>query len=218
VGHDLRTPLASVKAAVSSLRQDDVAWTPEERGELLATIEAGADRLQGLVANLLDASRLEAGVVSSSLERVRLEELVGLALLSLGSLDRVVLDIPEDLPDVLADVGLAERVIGNVLENALRHGGTAKVTVRGAVTDDGVVCEVVDHGPGVPAQDWATLFVPFSGAGGRDVGTLGDRGAGNLGLGLTVAHGFAESMGARLEPAATPGGGLTMRLTMEPAP
>jgi K+-sensing histidine kinase KdpD len=218
VGHDLRTPLASVKAAVSSLRQDDVEWTPEERAELLATIEAGADRLQGLVANLLDASRLEAGVVSSSLERVRLEELVGLALIGLGSLDRVVLDIPEDLPDVLADVGLAERVIANVLENALLHGGTATVTVRGAVSEDGVVCEVVDHGPGVPAQDWATLFVPFSGAGGRDVGTLGDRGAGNLGLGLTVAHGFAESMGARLEPAATTGGGLTMRLTLKPAP
>jgi two-component system sensor histidine kinase KdpD len=218
VGHDLRTPLASVKAAVSSLRQDDVAWTPEERAELLATIEAGADRLQGLVANLLDASRLEAGVVHTSLEPVRLEEVVGRALLSIGGLDRVVLDIPEDLPGVLADVGLAERVLANVLENALRHGGAGQVTVRGTATVDGVVCEVVDHGPGVPARDWASLFVPFSGPDGRDLGTLGDRGAGTLGLGLTVARGFAEAMGARLEPAATPGGGLTMRLVLEPAP
>jgi len=218
VGHDLRTPLASVKAAVSSLRQDDVAWTPDERAELLATIEAGADRLQGLVANLLDASRLEAGVVHTSLEPVRLEEVVGRALLSIGGLDRVVLDIPEDLPGVLADVGLAERVLANVLENALLHGGAGQVTVRGTATADGVVCEVVDHGPGVPAWDWASLFVPFSGPGGRDLGTLGDRGTGTLGLGLTVARGFAEAMGAHLEPAATPGGGLTMRLVLEPAP
>jgi two-component system sensor histidine kinase KdpD len=218
VGHDLRTPLASVKAAVSSLRQDDVAWTPEERAELLATIESGTDRLQGLVANLLDASRLEAGVVSTSLERVRLEELVGRALIGLGRLDRVVLDIPEDLPDVLADVGLAERMLANVLENALLHGGTGRVTVHGGTTLDGVVCEVVDHGPGVPAREWPTLFVPFSGTGGRGPGTLGDRGTGSLGLGLAVAHGFAEAMGGRLEPMATPGGGLTMRLTLPPAP
>jgi K+-sensing histidine kinase KdpD len=130
-----------------------VAWTPEERSELLATIESGADRLQRLVANLLDASRLEAGAVSTSLEHVRLEELVGRALLSLGGLDRVVLDVPEDLPDVLADVGLAERVLANVLENALVHGGSGVVTVRGVATDEGVVCEIVDHGPGIPARD-----------------------------------------------------------------
>jgi len=218
VGHDLRTPLAAVKAAVSSLRQDDIAWTPEEQAELLATIEDGADRLQGLVANLLDASRLEAGVVSSSLERVRLEELVGRALIGLGSLDRVLLDIPEDLPDVLADVGLAERVLANVLDNALQHGGRGAVTVRGSATNGHVVCEVVDHGPGVAAREWPALFVPFSGVGGRGPGPLGDRGSGSLGLGLTVARGFAEAMGAELAPAATPGGGLTMRLTLAPAP
>jgi K+-sensing histidine kinase KdpD len=215
VGHDLRTPLASVKAAVSSLRQDDVPWTDAERTELLATIEDGADRLQGLVANLLDASRLEAGVVSASLERVRLEELVGRALIGLGSLDRVVLDIPEDLPDVLADVGLAERVLANLLENALRHGGAGAVTVRGVASGGHVVCEVVDHGPGIAAPEWPALFVPFSGVGGRDTG---DRGSGSLGLGLAVAHGFTEAMGAELAPAATPGGGLTMRLTLAPVP
>src|SRR4051794_6287176 len=139
VGHDLRTPLAAIKAAASSLRQHDVAWTPEETAELLGTVEDGADRLQSLVGNLLDASRLEAGVVSVSPERVRLEELVGRALLSLGRLDRVVLDIPEDLPDVLADVGLAERVLANILENALQHGGTGEVAVRGRVGAGGDV-------------------------------------------------------------------------------
>ena len=214
VGHDLRTPLASVKAAVSSLRQEDVAWTPEERAELLATIEAGADRLQGLVGNLLDASRLQAGAVSTSQERVRLEELVGRALIGLGSLHRVVLDIPEDLPDVLADVGLAERVLANVLENAVLHGGTGEISVRGRAGRGDVVCEIVDHGPGVPEQDWTSLFVPFS----SGTGIPGDRGAASLGLGLSVARGFAEAMGGSLEPARTPGGGLTMRLTLRRAP
>jgi K+-sensing histidine kinase KdpD len=217
VGHDLRTPLASVKAAVSSLRQRDVAWTTAETAELLATIEAGADRLQRLVGNLLDASRLQAGVVSTALERVRLEELVGPALIGLDSLDAVDLDIPEDLPDVLADVGLAERVLANVLENALRHRRDGPVTVRGAVGPDAgtVVCEVIDHGPGVPAGSEAALFAPFVRLT-DDSGPLGDRdrGPGGLGLGLAVARGFAESMHAGLTAQETPGGGLTLRLTL----
>jgi two-component system sensor histidine kinase KdpD len=157
-------------------------------------------------------------VVSSSLERVRLEELVGRALIGLGTLHRVVLDIPEDLPDVLADVGLGERVLANLLDNALEHGGSEPVTVRGRATGHHVVCEVVDHGPGIDAREWPTLFVPFSGVGGRGPGTVGDRGTGSLGLGLAVALGFAEAMGAELAPATTPGGGLTMRLTLERAP
>jgi K+-sensing histidine kinase KdpD len=212
VGHDLRTPLASVKAAVSSLRQDDVAWTPEESAELLATIESGADRLQGLVGNLLDASRLEAGVVSTSPERVRLEELVGRALLSLADADRIRLDVPEDLPDVAADVGLAERVLANVLDNALSHGGPGLVTLRGLAGEgQTVICDVVDHGPGVPPEARDAVFQPFSGVGAHG---SGDRGAGNLGLGLTVARGFATAMGGSLLPLETPGGGLTMRLTL----
>jgi K+-sensing histidine kinase KdpD len=215
VGHDLRTPLAGIKAAVSSLRQDDVAWTAAETAELLATIETGADRLQRLVGNLLDASRLQAGAVSTALERVRLEELVGRASLDLGRLDVVDLDIPEDLPDVLADVGLAERVLANVLENALRHSRAGRVTVRGALGPDPgtVACEVIDHGPGVPAGSEAALFTPFTRLE-SDTGALGDRGTGGLGLGLAVARGFAEAMHGRLTAHPTPGGGLTMRLTL----
>ena len=219
VGHDLRTPLASVKAAVSSLRQHDVAWTADETAELLATIEAGADRLQRLVGNLLDASRLQAGVVSTAIERARLEELVGRALLDLGSLDAVELDIPENLPDVLADVGLAERVLANVLENSLRHRGAGPVTVRGAAGPEPgtVVCEVIDHGPGVPPGSEATLFAPFTGLDGGS-GALGDRGTSGLGLGLAVARGFAEAMHGGLTAHETPGGGLSMRLTLPLAP
>jgi K+-sensing histidine kinase KdpD len=215
VGHDLRTPLASIKAAVSSLRQHDVVWTATETAELLATIESGTDRLQRLVGSLLDASRLQAGAVNTAVERVRLEEVVGQALLDLGSLDAVVLDIPEDLPDVLADVGLAERVLTNVLENALRHGRGAPVIVSGAVgpAPGTVACDVIDHGPGVPPGSEATLFTPFARLEDGS-GALGDRGAGRLGLGLAVARGFAEAMHGSLTPHQTPGGGLTMRLTL----
>jgi len=215
VGHDLRTPLAAIKAAVSSLRQDDVAWTAAETADLLATIETGADRLQRLVANLLDASRLQAGVVSTVLERVRLEEVVGRALIDLGSLGAVELDVPEDLPDVPADVGLAERVLANLLENALRHGGAGPVTVRGARGPEPgtVVCEVIDHGPGVPPGSEAALFAPFARLD-AGAGALGDRGPGGLGLGLAVARGFTEAMHGRLTAHPTPGGGLTMRLTL----
>jgi two-component system sensor histidine kinase KdpD len=217
VGHDLRTPLAVVKAAVSTLRQGDVPWTAAETAELLASIETGADRLQSLVGNLLDASRLQAGAVTTALERVRLEELVGLALLGAGRLEQVELDIPEDLPDVLADVGLAERVLANLVENAFVHGGGC-VAVRGAAGPaDSVACDVVDHGPGVPAGSLDALFAPFTRLDGHGPGALGDRGAVGLGLGLSVARGFAEAMGGSLTPLETPGGGLTMRFTLRTA-
>jgi len=214
VGHDLRTPLAGVKAAVSSLRQREVRWTPAETAELLDTIEVSADRLQHLVTNLLDASRLQAGVVTLVLEPVSLEEVVGRALLGLPDSERVHLDIADALPDLWVDVGLAERVLANVVENALRHSpGGLMVTIRGkARAGDGngrasaAVCEVVDHGPGVPESQWSSVFGPFQ--------RLTDRQPGGLGLGLAVARGFAEAMGATLTPAHTPGGGLTMRLTL----
>jgi signal transduction histidine kinase len=146
-------------------------------------------------------------------EPVRLEELVGRALLSLGRLDQVRLDIPEDLPDLLADVGLAERVLANLVENAFEHGG-GQVEVHGSVARDGVACDVADHGPGVPAESMDALFAPFTRLDGHGPGALGDRGAVGLGLGLSVARGFAEAMGGSLTPLPTPGGGLTMRFTL----
>jgi K+-sensing histidine kinase KdpD len=205
---------------VSSLRQGDVPWTAAETAELLATIETSADRLQSLVGNLLDASRLQAGAVTTSVEHVRLEELVGRALLEIGRLEHVRLDIPEDLPDVLADVGLAERVVANLVENAFRHGGGAGVAVRGAVGPSAgtVVCDVVDHGPGVPPSSYDALFTAFTRLDGHGPGPLGDRSGVGLGLGLSVARGFAEAMGGSLTPLATPGGGLTMRFTLRAGP
>ncbi len=206
VGHDLRTPLSGVKAAVSSLRQDDVEWTAAETASLLETIEDGADRLQRLVENLLAASRLQAGVIHADVQSVGLEEIVARALLTLPEPARVHVEVPDDLPPVRADVGLAERVLGNVIENALRFTPAGlMVTVRATAGADVVDCDVIDHGPGLPDADYDTIFRAFQRA--------GDRSPDGLGLGLTVAAGFAEAIGATLTPGRTDGGGLTMRVT-----
>ena len=118
VGHDLRTPLSGVKAAVSSLRQSDVTYTRQETLELLATIEESTDRLQNLVENLLASSRLEAGVVSAVPERIALIEVLNRALLATTEVDRLAFELPDDLPDVVVDLGLAERVIANRRQRA----------------------------------------------------------------------------------------------------
>jgi K+-sensing histidine kinase KdpD len=199
VGHDLRTPLAGVKAAVSSLRSQDVTWTPQESAELLATIEESADRLEGLVANLLDASRLQAGALSVSLAPVGLDEVAARAVAGMPGRERVRLDVPESLPPVLADAGLLERVVANLVENALRH-DPGTVVVAGAAGR----LSVVDHGPGI--ADPSLAFAPFQ--------RLGDRSGTGVGLGLAVAKGFVEAMGGTLTPTTTDGGGLTMTVVL----
>jgi K+-sensing histidine kinase KdpD len=199
VGHDLRTPLAAVKAAVTSLRADDVTWSAEESEELLATIEEGADRLESLVSNLLDASRLQAGALSVTLAPVGLDEVCARAVAGLAGRERVVLDVPESLAPVMADAGLLERVLANLVENALRH-DPGVVTV---VAEPGCV-RVVDHGAGL--RDPEAAFAPFQ--------RLGDRTSGGVGLGLAVARGFAEAMGGTITPETTEGGGLTMAVRL----
>lgn len=199
VGHDLRTPLAGVKAAVTSLRAEDVTWTREESDELLATIEESADRLESLVSNLLDASRLQAGALSVSIADVGLDEVVARAVVTLPGRERVVLEVPESLPPVRADAGLLERVVANLVDNALRH-DPGDIVVRGGV---GLV-EVVDHGPGL--ADVTSAFAPFQ--------RLGDRSSGGVGLGLAVARGFVEAMGGTITATTTEGGGLTMRVEL----
>ena len=207
VGHDLRTPLAGIKAGVTSLRAEDVQWSDAERRELLDAVEDSADRLEALVANLLATSRLDAGALSVTLAAVDVEEIVGRALGALPAQDRVVVDVPEHLPLVLADVGLAERVVANLVDNALRHSGKGtNVLVQAAQRGQQVVLSVVDSGPGVPKARREALFAPYQ--------RLGDRTAGGLGLGLSVASGFTHAMGGTLEPAETAGGGLTMHVRL----
>ncbi|WP_055494410.1 sensor histidine kinase KdpD [Streptomyces sp. TP-A0356] len=207
VSHDLRTPLAGIKASVSSLRSDDVEWSEEDRAELLAAIEEGADRLDHLVGNLLDMSRLQTGTVTPLIREVDLDEVVPMALGGVPE-DSVELDIPETLPMVDVDAGLLERTVANLVENAVKYSplGTS-VLVSASALADRVEVRVVDRGPGVPDDAKERIFEPFQ--------RYGDapRGAG-VGLGLAVARGFAEAMGGTLTAEDTPGGGLTMVLTL----
>ncbi len=211
VSHDLRTPLAGIKASVSTLRQDDVDWSAEQRAELLGSIEQSTDQLNDLIGNLLAMSRLQAGALSVSLAPVTLDEVVARALLSIGPGKQVV-DVPDDLPPVLADAGLLERVVANLVTNARRHSpqdSPPSVTTE-TVDGDPLLLHVIDHGPGVPADRWEEMFRPFQRLGDRDNKT-------GVGLGLAIARGFSEAMGATLTPARTPGGGLTMTLRLEVA-
>ena len=206
VSHDLRTPLASIKASVSSLRQTDVSWSPEDEAELLANIEQNADRLDALVGNLLDMSRLQAGSLAPFLRATAIDEVAPVALRGLDDADQMLIVVPDDLPLVRADPGLLERVFANLFSNALRHSPPdQRPSLRAREDGDRVILDVIDHGCGVPADLKERIFEPFA--------RLDERSPG-VGLGLAVAKGFAEAMGGSIVAIDTPRGGLTVRVTM----
>ncbi|MCX4544913.1 ATP-binding protein [Streptomyces sp. NBC_01565] len=210
VSHDLRTPLAGIKASVTSLRSDDVEWSEADRAELLEGIEEGADRLAALIGNLLDMSRLNTGAVVPLIRETDLDEVVPMALGGVPD-GSVELDIPETLPMVAVDRGLLERVVANVVENAVKYSPDGQpVLVSASCLPGRVELRVVDRGPGVPDEAKDRIFAPFQ--------RYGDapRGAG-VGLGLAVARGFTEAVGGTLTAEDTPGGGLTMVLTLPTA-
>jgi two-component system sensor histidine kinase KdpD len=204
VSHDLRTPIAAAKAAVSSLRSPDVEWTPPDQQELLANADTALDRLTALVTNLLDLSRLQAGVLSFGLDPVAIEDVVGQALAHVDDGKRVELDVSATLPEVKADAGLLERVIANLVDNALRY-STAGSPVRVAASAHGRVVElrVIDHGPGVRPDDRDVVFTAF-----QRLDDSPSNGAG-VGVGLAIARGFTEAMHGTVTLEDTPGGGLT---------
>jgi two-component system, OmpR family, sensor histidine kinase KdpD len=215
VSHDLRTPLAAAKAAVSSLRSGDVAFSPEDTAELLATVEESIDQLTALVGNLLDSSRLAAGVVRPELRRVYLEEVVPRALLGLSKgtfrsgLDRVKVEVGDAV--AMADAGLLERVLANLIDNALRYAPQGMVRVYAGRVGDRVLINVADEGPGVPRGMENQIFEPFQRMGDRD-NRIG------VGLGLSVAKGFVEAMGGSMSATDTPGGGLTVAVDLAAPP
>ncbi len=213
VSHDLRTPLSGIKASVTSLLQDDVEWTPAETREFLATIDEEADRLNSLVGNLLDMSRLQTGALDVSLTALGLDEVIPGALASIGHRAAgVEVDLDESQPRVLADPGLLERALANVIVNALDHSPTgARVRVVAGTAGEAVDVRIVDRGPGVQPEDRGKVFLPFQ--------RLGDAGSGEgVGLGLAVAKGFVEAIGGEVELEDTPGGGLTMVFRLRAAP
>ncbi|MDT5195521.1 MAG: two-component system, OmpR family, sensor histidine kinase KdpD, partial [Mycobacterium sp.] len=237
VSHDLRTPLAGAKAAVSSLRSDDVGFSPEDTAELLATVEESIDQLTALVGNLLDSSRLAAGVVRPELRRTYLEETVQRALLGISKgatgfgsalgvpplageseanwgkpppgLDRVKVEVGDAV--VMADSGLLERVLANLIDNALRYAPNSVVRVNAGRVGDRVLIAVIDEGPGIPRGTEEQLFEPFQRGGDRDNSS-------GVGLGLSVAKGFVEAMGGTVIATDTPGGGLTIEIDLAAPP
>ncbi|MDO3637138.1 sensor histidine kinase KdpD [Mycolicibacterium sp. KC 300] len=213
VSHDLRTPLAGAKAAVSSLRSDDVHFSEDDTAELLATVEESVDQLTALVGNLLDSSRLAAGVVRPELRRVYLEETVQRALLGISrgttglghGVDRVKVDVQDCV--ALADAGLLERVLANLIDNALRYAPAGQVRVTAGGVGDRVLIAVADEGPGIPRGTEEQVFGAFQRLGDGDTSS-------GVGLGLSVARGFTEAMGGTLTATDTPGGGLTMEIEL----
>ncbi len=210
VSHDLRTPLAGAKAAVSSLRSDDVEFSPEDTAELLATVEESVDQLTVLVGNLLDSSRLAAGVVRPELRPVYLDEVAHRALVGVGmgargfrraGVDRIKVDVGDTV--VMADSGLLERVLANLVDNALRYAPDSVVRVDAAQIGDRVLITVADEGPGIARGAQDQLFDAFQRLGDRDNSS-------GVGLGLSVARGFVEAMDGTVQATDTPGGGLTI--------
>ncbi|MED5813844.1 sensor histidine kinase KdpD [Mycolicibacterium sp. 050232] len=218
VSHDLRTPLAAAKAAASSLRSDDIDFSAEDTAELLATIEESVDALTALVGNLLDSSRLSAGVVRPELRRVYLEETTQRALLGISKgatgftregLDRVKVEVGDAV--AMADAGLLERVLANLIDNALRYAPDGPVRVSAGQVADRVLIAVIDEGPGMPRGAEEQLFAPFQ--------RLGDHNTSiGVGLGLSVARGFVEAMGGTISATDTPGGGLTVEIDLAAPP
>jgi two-component system, OmpR family, sensor histidine kinase KdpD len=211
VGHDLRAPLAVAKAGVSGARSDDANLSAPDRAELLDSADHALDRLTSLIDNLLDLSRLQTGASVVRLEPVAVDEVLA------GALDdvaveprRVLVDLPDDLPQVMADAGLLERVFANLIANAQRHGLTARpAEVHAAIVGERVEISFIDHGPGIPEHDWERVFQPFQ--------RLGDTRAGaGVGLGLALVRGLTEAMLGQVRPAHTLGGGVTMIVSLPP--
>jgi two-component system sensor histidine kinase KdpD len=208
VGHDLRTPLAAAKAAVSSLRSPDVVFVADDRTELLATADESLDRLGALVDNLLDMSRLQAGALGIAAQPTGVGDILARAVDDLADGAAVAIRLPGDLPDVHADPALLERILANLLGNADRYSPPGRPPTVAASSHAGrVEIRVIDHGPGVPDADRERMFLPFQRLGDRDNTT-------GIGLGLALSRGLAEAMSGTLEPVTTPGGGLTMILTL----
>ncbi|HEX2783477.1 MAG TPA: ATP-binding protein, partial [Ilumatobacteraceae bacterium] len=214
VSHDLRTPLASIKAMVSGLLEaDEVKWRPEQVHDALVTVDEETDRLNRLVGDLLDASRLQIGSLAVNCQTVDVAESIGVTLAGVGATgDRVDVEVPAGLPAAYGDPALFERSLDNVITNALRHGGATPVRLSVGVVGEEIHVCVIDRGPGIPAHLRDKVLAPFVQL--RDDRSVGGSSADGVGLGMSIAQGFLQAMHGRLELDDTPGGGLTVILVL----
>jgi two-component system sensor histidine kinase KdpD len=214
VSHDLRGPLANIKAAATSLLSTEVAWDEDDVAGFAKTIDAEADRLTNLIVNLLDMGRLQAGMLGVQLVPTAVDDVVYAALASLGSDPTLIdVDVPGNLPLVAVDPALLERALANIVQNALNWApeGT-RVRIEAGHVMDHVEVRVIDRGAGIPVEKREAVFRPFQ--------RLGDGGRAQhegLGLGLAVAEGFADAMGAEIAIDDTPGGGATVAILLQVA-
>ncbi|MGQ0679264.1 MAG: DUF4118 domain-containing protein [Actinomycetota bacterium] len=209
VTHDLRTPLSSIKAAVTSLLESDIDWAPEDRHDFLATIDHDADRLNHVIGDLLDASRLEAGAITPNLQPTALEEVVATALAELRAPSAAVhVDVDPTLPLVHADSGFLGRAVGNVIANALAHSPPQHPpTIAAEANDHHVELRIIDHGKGISAEARDLVFQPFQRLGDTDSRP-------GVGLGLHIAKGFIDAMHGTIGLEETAGGGLTAAIRL----
>jgi two-component system, OmpR family, sensor histidine kinase KdpD len=203
VSHDLRTPLASILASAGSLRQRDVEWDEEARRSFAEAIEQEAHRLDRIVGNLLDLSRLESGTLQPDrgwYEPTALINEIASRLRPLVAPHALALDLPDELPPVHLDYSEVDQVLSNLIENAARYSPPeSEIRVSAAVADGSLRVDVTDHGPGVARDAMPRLFEPFfRGAGAQ---------RGGSGLGLAVARGLVEAHGGRIWVENRPGGG-----------
>jgi two-component system, OmpR family, sensor histidine kinase KdpD len=212
VSHDLRTPLASIKASATTLLSEDLQLAPDATKELLTTIDEEADRLNNLIGNLLDMSRLQSGTFELVQRDVGLDEIVAQSLASIGErAAHVVTEVPENLPRVHLDAALLERALANVIDNAVAWSPVDRpVRVQACSFSGTVELRVVDRGPGIGADQREQVFQPFQRLGDQNSGT-------GVGLGLAVARGFVDALGGELTVDDTPGGGATIIFTFKAA-
>ncbi|MBF6332910.1 sensor histidine kinase [Nocardia transvalensis] len=216
MGHDLRTPLAAALAAVDGLASDDVHPSEDQRRDLLDVASVSLRKLDGLVDNLMALSRLRAGTLPVAARPVDVTEMLESTIADLGPAAIAVrMRAAAELPQAAVDPALLDRALTNLIRNALHYApGDSGVLVTASAFDDAVQIRVIDHGPGIPAAQRERIFQPFHRLHDRDNQT-------GIGLGLALARGLVEAMGGGLTPDDTPGGGLTMIVTLpavRPAP
>jgi two-component system, OmpR family, sensor histidine kinase KdpD len=213
VSHDLRTPLATIRATAGSLLDHEVEWTSDERDEALRSIDMEAERMNRLVRNLLDLSRIEGGALHPDLEPHDVDEIVGRVVGRPPTARRIDVVIPGGLPPVMVDDTYVDEVLTNLVENAIRYGGpTIRVTATARPDDGEVDVRVDDDGPGVSEDDRARLFDKF-----YRVRRPGEGSRRGQGIGLTVAQGLARAMGGEIMAGRSELGGLAMTVSLRAA-